>query len=304
MKKIGQRQFAAVCLMVVTTGGCRLSVFPETSPVEESVAMGRLLLQQGKFADADKFLASALQRAEQNWDPVLWQQQALAKNANNDLSGRDTCLKEAVKRADMLEQQVNSENVKVMDMQSIDHALVRREQLGYYYSEFDATRDAKKALLYYGKAYDLAPNNPQVLNSLGYALANLGTGTADYERAVRLTEKAVRLNPNPASLDSYGWALLKRNQKDDLTTATYVITQAREGASEFPEIHYHLAVAQVAQKQYDLAAISLERALLLQPDYPEAKELREKVKSSISTPSSGTIVAPTTSTPAPKRIHP
>jgi tetratricopeptide (TPR) repeat protein len=303
------------------TSGCNLNVFPDTSPVEETVATGQAFLDQGKYAEAEDFLVGATQKSDCNWSPVIWFQRAIVKNASKDTAGQEQCEKEARKRAESLETQMLQSHPQ--DIQESDKAIVKWMQLGYYYGEFASVRNPQKAIAAYRKAHTIAPNKPEVLNSLGYALANLGENRKDYEEAANLTAKAIEINRNaisqPMYKDSYGWALLKRNQKDDLSNAAYYLAEAREGAPDFPEIHYHLATAQAMQKQYESAGISLERALLLRPDYPEAKALRDTItpflptaksnrdsKSSLnSKPStlqdtSGTIVAPKAITEQPQ----
>ena len=78
-------------------------------------------------------------------------------------------------------------------------------------------------------ALKLSPDEPQVLNYLGYSLIDLGM---KYEEALKMIEKAVELRPqDPFIIDSLGWA------------------------------HYKL-------KNYDKAVESLERAVQLRPQDP------------------------------------
>jgi tetratricopeptide (TPR) repeat protein len=191
--------------------GCPLRVFPNTSPVEESTLNTRLLLQQGKYADAVNFLKEKTSDTQQNWSPVLWAQLAVAQHANDDPSAQEA-QKEAQKRADALEKQLQTAAPR--DIQEIDKMLVRWTQLGEYYSAFDTVRNTKKAIHAYRQGYNLAKGNSEMLYSLGYALANLGKTQADYEEAVTLTEKAVHLSPISVYQDAYGWALLRRNKKN------------------------------------------------------------------------------------------
>ncbi|MFT7287610.1 MAG: tetratricopeptide (TPR) repeat protein [Halieaceae bacterium] len=66
-----------------------------------------------------------------------------------------------------------------------------------------------------------APNNATALNALGYTLANR---TERYEEARTLIEKAVRLSPNePAILDSMGWILYRQG---DMQGAAEFLTRA------------------------------------------------------------------------------
>ena len=64
-----------------------------------------------------------------------------------------------------------------------------------------------KSLEYLRKAVELEPDNPNVLNSLGYILANEGINS---EESIISCKKAVKLkNEYPAYLDSLGWAYFK-----------------------------------------------------------------------------------------------
>lgn len=64
-----------------------------------------------------------------------------------------------------------------------------------------------KSLEYLRKAVKLEPDNPNVLNSLGYILANEGM---DSEESILSCKKALKLkNEYPAYLDSLGWAYFK-----------------------------------------------------------------------------------------------
>lgn len=70
-----------------------------------------------------------------------------------------------------------------------------------------------KSLEYLHKAAELEPDNPNVLNSLGFILANEGM---DSEESILSCKKAVRLKSEyPAYLDSLGWAYYKAGKNDE-----------------------------------------------------------------------------------------
>ncbi|WP_418608942.1 tetratricopeptide repeat protein [Gluconobacter cerinus] len=88
-------------------------------------------------------------------------------------------------------------------------------------------------------ALELAPDQPEVLNFVGYASIE---HDIDQDHALQLLKRAVELQPNDPSIqDSYAWALLKA--KGDLKTALPILIQAAEHASSDAEIGYHLGVA-------------------------------------------------------------
>jgi len=70
-----------------------------------------------------------------------------------------------------------------------------------------------KSLEYLDKASELEPDNPNILNSIGYILANEGL---DLEKSIISCKKAVRLKSKyPAYLDSLGWAYYKAGNNND-----------------------------------------------------------------------------------------
>ena len=70
-----------------------------------------------------------------------------------------------------------------------------------------------RSLDYLYKAAEIEPDNPNVLNSLGYILANEGI---DSEKSILSCKKAVRLKSEyPAYLDSLGWAYFKAGKYDE-----------------------------------------------------------------------------------------
>jgi tetratricopeptide (TPR) repeat protein len=102
-------------------------------------------------------------------------------------------------------------------------ALYRR---GMAFDKLDRWPEAEADFL---KALDVYPNQPQVLNYLGYTWVDMGI---NLERGLKMLETAVRLRPNTGYIvDSLGWA------------------------------HYRLG-------NYDLAVQNLEEAVLLQPTDP------------------------------------
>ncbi|HEX8640558.1 MAG TPA: hypothetical protein VF704_05315, partial [Allosphingosinicella sp.] len=88
------------------------------------------------------------------------------------------------------------------------------------------------------QAYRLAPDQPLVLNYLGYAQLERRENLAEAERLVR---EAHRLAPDNAAItDSLGWALFL---KGDLPEAIALLEQAAEGEPADVEINEHLGDA-------------------------------------------------------------
>jgi len=90
--------------------------------------------------------------------------------------------------------------------------------LGYISEE---TSQREQAVSYWKKALDLDPEQPDVLNSLGYVYAENGENLDEAEAMVK---KALSIYPgNPAYLDSLGWVYYK---KGDLEQALTALTNA------------------------------------------------------------------------------
>ncbi len=84
----------------------------------------------------------------------------------------------------------------------------------------------------------LSPDNPLLLNFLGYGQLERGENLDGAEAMVR---KASALRPDDASItDSLGWAQYKRGKIDD---AIATLQRAAEGDPDQAEIHEHLGDA-------------------------------------------------------------
>lgn len=88
------------------------------------------------------------------------------------------------------------------------------------------------------QALALAPNEPLILNFLGYAKLERGE---DLDTAEAMIRKASALAPDDASItDSLGWAVYKRGRTKE---AIEILTRAAKGDPTQAEIHEHLGDA-------------------------------------------------------------
>ncbi|NUS99509.1 MAG: tetratricopeptide repeat protein [Sphingomonas sp.] len=88
------------------------------------------------------------------------------------------------------------------------------------------------------QALTLAPNEPVLLNFLGYAKLERGE---DLDTAEAMIRKASSLAPDDASItDSLGWAVFKRGRTKE---AIEILTRAAKGDPTQAEIHEHLGDA-------------------------------------------------------------
>ena len=109
---------------------------------------------------------------------------------------------------------------------------------------------------YFKQALDLDPNNAQVLNYMGYMLADKGTRLPE---ALKMIRKAVELEPmNGAYLDSLGWAYFKLGQYE---LAEENLRQAVERDQTDPTVHDHLGDLYEKTGRIRLAAAQWELSL-------------------------------------------
>lgn len=108
-------------------------------------------------------------------------------------------------------------------------------------SALDQANDWAGARAALRRAYQLAPQQPYVLNYLGYALLIRNEEPAEAERLIR---EAHRLAPDNAAItDSLGWALYHKGQ---LAEAIPLLEQAAQSEASDVEINEHLGDAYYA----------------------------------------------------------
>ncbi|MEL7547112.1 MAG: tetratricopeptide repeat protein [Pseudomonadota bacterium] len=131
-----------------------------------------------------------------------------------------------------------------------------REQLGFWAPAQD---DLETAL-------GLNPNNPKVLNYLGFSWVDRGI---HLERGLTLIENALLLAPNDGAItDSLGWALYKLGQYD---RAVFHLERAVELRPQDPHVLDHLGDAYWLTGRYTEAGYQWQRAL----DYARTERDRE-----------------------------
>ncbi len=121
-------------------------------------------------------------------------------------------------------------------------------------------------------ALELSPEQPTVLNYLGYSWAEKGVRLAE---ARQMIEKAVQLQPNDGAIvDSLGWVMLRQG---DSQGAVRLLERATELRPDDPTINGHLGDAYAAAGRRLEAEYQWRRALLLHPEEAEAARLRMKL---------------------------
>ncbi len=144
-----------------------------------------------------------------------------------------------------------------------------------YYQQgvaYDQAHEWPRAEADFLQALALSPDQPVVLNYLGYAWTEQGRNLA---RARQLIERAVELRPNDGAIvDSFGWSLL---QGGDKAGAVKVLERAVELDPEDATINAHLGDAYQAAGRRREAQVQWRRALILNPGPQDAARLQAKL---------------------------
>jgi tetratricopeptide (TPR) repeat protein len=125
----------------------------------------------------------------------------------------------------------------------------------------------------FNHALALAPDQPVVLNYLGYSWADQGRNLA---RARQMIERAIQQRPNDgAIIDSLGWVLLRQGSRVE---AVRTLEHAVELEPEDPTINGHLGDAYWAVGRRREAEFQWRLALTLHPEPEDAARLEAKLR--------------------------
>lgn len=126
------------------------------------------------------------------------------------------------------------------------------------------------------RALTLAPDQPLVLNYLGYTMVEKGQNLGE---ALEMIEKAVEQRPDDGYIiDSLGWALYKLGQYEE---ATGWLEKAVQLRPEDPTINDHLGDAYWKTGRRLEATFQWRHALAMKPEKEDALRIREKIASGL-----------------------
>lgn len=141
-----------------------------------------------------------------------------------------------------------------------------REQLNRW-------QGAKEDLM---RANNIAPNQPALLNYLGYAWVDRGE---NLEEGFEMIQRAAALRPNSgAIIDSLGWAYFKRG--DYAEAVTYLERAVSLTPSE-PVINGHLGDAYWRAGREKEAGFQWNRTIRLSPDSDDVPLLKSKIENGL-----------------------
>jgi tetratricopeptide (TPR) repeat protein len=129
------------------------------------------------------------------------------------------------------------------------------------------------------RALELEPEQPLVLNYLGYSWIDQGV---HLDRALGMVERAVALSPNDGYIvDSLGWAYFRLG---NYAKATENLERAIELVPEDPTINDHLGDAYWRTGRQLEARFQWNRALLFKPEADEASKIESKLEHGLGQP--------------------
>ena len=115
------------------------------------------------------------------------------------------------------------------------------------------------------------PGNLMILNNLAWSLHEAGDS-----RARTFAEQALKLKPdNPAVLDTLGWILVRQGQAE---RGIKLLQQALAKAPDAAEIQFHLAAAYAQSGNRARAISELDRLLASGTAFPQEAEARTLLK--------------------------
>ena len=134
----------------------------------------------------------------------------------------------------------------------------------------------ERAIEVYEKLRAANPTSDVLANNLAMLLASYREDAASYQKAQDLV-RGFRNSDNPAYLNTYGWVRYRQGQLDE------AITYLKRAALAVPDnalMHYHLAMALIANGDPGQARAELEKALGTKQPFP-AREAAEKALQSL-----------------------
>ena len=138
---------------------------------------------------------------------------------------------------------------------------------------YERLKEWEKAEPNFKRALELYPNQPQVMNYLGYSWIDMNV---HLDEGMDLIREAVRLRPNDGYIvDSLGWAYYRLGDFENAVTELERAVEIRPGD---PTINDHLGDAYWRAGRKIEARYQWERSLTMEPELPEIPKIKAKIE--------------------------
>ncbi len=270
----------------------RLSLFLRPDLAEGSLLIGDILAEQENYDGAIEVYETVSPDSPMAYSAGLRTANALhsmerpeeAYDRLDDLAEKDPGRIEAlVQLGNLLRRDEEYERAEVAYSEAIDRIQQpEREHWTLYYARgisYERTKrwpDAEADFLY---ALELEPEQPFVLNYLGYSWVDMGT---NYDQAKGMLNRAVELRPNDGFIvDSLGWVHYRLGEYND---AVDQLERAVELEPGDPVINDHLGDAYWRVGRQREARYQWRRALSFDPEDDVEAQIVNKLKSGLPDP--------------------
>ena len=138
---------------------------------------------------------------------------------------------------------------------------------------YERLKEWEKAEPNFKRALELYPNQPQVMNYLGYSWIDMNI---HLDEGMDLIREAVRLRPNDGYIvDSLGWAYYRLGDYENAVTELERAVEIRPGD---PTINDHLGDAYWRAGRRIEARYQWERSLTMEPELTEIPKIKAKIE--------------------------
>lgn len=142
---------------------------------------------------------------------------------------------------------------------------------------YERLKEWDKAEPNFRKALELNPDQPQVLNYLGYSWVDMNR---NLEEGLNMIRRAVDLRPDDGYIvDSLGWAYYRLGRYDDAVTELERAVQLRAGDAT---INDHLGDAYWRVGRQLEAKYQWQRALTMKPEMTEIPKIEQKIREGLA----------------------
>jgi len=157
---------------------------------------------------------------------------------------------------------------RIKEPEQIHWNLYYRQGIAY-----ERTKQWPKAEAAFKKSLELFPNQPNVLNYLGYSWVDMNT---NLEEGLRMIRQAVDIRPNDGYMvDSLGWAYYRLGRFEEAVVELERAVELRPGD---PTINDHLGDAYWRAGRRLEATFQWQHALALEPEIDQIATIKAKLK--------------------------